>query len=150
MSPWYLGSSDHLFFDVIYQEQSTLHRFQILLTPDLSSATLQLLNTLKIKHSSTAAPVGYQVCEDMIFSCGVYDSKSLWWTQDYAPLFFAVSPGGPAAKVIYPDLGRTYLDHSFLSCPASGTFLLRILDLDGSYSLVTLDFLDTPLAGDSM
>ena len=74
MSSWYFGSSQPLYFDMVCQE-SKLHRFQIILKPDLSTASLHFI------HSSELSPHDfeylsfddYRICEDTLVCCWFYD-----------------------------------------------------------------------------
>ena len=131
VSSWYCGSSNPLYFDIICQD-SKLHRCQITFKPDLSSASLRVIDTYHISHWICLQ--NYRICEDALvtswfrddrrqnrYQCGVYTSTN------------GTSHDGPATKMLLPDIGRKYVT---FSCPASGRFVL----LDTSDRIAVLDF----------
>lgn len=140
MSPWYSGSSQPLYLALICEDPS-LHRFQIMLEPDLSTASLHFIST-----SETNPPdfdnlcfEDYMICEDILVSCGFYDNQDdpyQYQCGEYKGLkstrFAVISHGGPGAKIILPGIGNEY---RLFSCPVSGRFVL----LDSSNSVVVLD-----------
>jgi hypothetical protein len=134
ISSWYFGSSQPLYFDMLCQSYK-LHRFQIIVKPDLSDASLHIINTSELTpyDFEDESFQSYRICEDTLVSC--------WTTHDppqcgaYTGLTSArsahdISYGGPAAKM--PIAGY----ESVISfCPASG----RFVHLD-SGGLAVLDF----------
>ena len=125
ISSWYSGSSQPLYFDALCQGR--LHRFQIVLKPDLSTASLRVINTSEPTPHNVIFD-DYRICEDALVSC--------WRENDYHPqnrscgvytgltsARFAdvISRGGPASKMVLPNIGRNYVLHL---CPASGRFVL--------------------------
>ena len=124
ISSWYFGSSHPLYFGILC-EDSKLHRFQILLQPDLSSASLHVINiSEQIPHDLNYVFFGdYSICEDTLVSsfhsdhfqyqCGVYMGLM-------SPSFAnGISHGGSAAKISLPEVGKPRV---LFSCPASGRF----------------------------
>jgi len=139
MSPWYFGSRNTLYFDMLCQD-STEHTFQIIFESDLSSVAINSVNSLKLERGNT--DVDYMICEDLIFSCRVYDDRMGWSGysdsgESTGTRFLTISHDSPVAKIILPDLGSTY--GGLLSCPASGTFLIEHLNSDENDCLVKLD-----------
>jgi hypothetical protein len=133
ISPWYFGSSQPLYFDMLCQD-SKLHRFQIMLSPDLSTASLHVINT------SEQAPHDfddilfndYRICEDTLVSCWILgintdEDQDQYQNGVYTGLTSVrfsnvTSDRRPATKVLLPDTGYLYL---LYSCPASGRFVLK-------------------------
>ena len=129
---WYCGSSNPLYFDMICQD-SKLHCCQIMLKPDLSSASLRVINTYP--HVSPWAYLrDYRICEDALvfysthggrrqnrYQCCVYMTSN------------GTSHGGPPTPMLLPDIGRRYV---LFLCPASG----RFLHLDNSGRVTVLEF----------
>jgi hypothetical protein len=151
MPSWYFGSSSSIFFDLL-RHDSTVDRFKIMLKPDLTSAYVQFIDSVNSirddsKFDTTADE--YRLCEDLLFSCRIYDNYPLDGWSRYRNLHdnehnrcFAISNGGPAGQVILPYiLHRTY---SLSSCPASGRFIVRLVSDDEK--LLALDFYDVHLA----
>ena len=141
MSSWYFGSSHPLYFDMLCQDLK-LHRFQIKLKPDLSTASLHFINTSELNSQDFEYVLceDYRICEDTFVSCwiyDVYDGPDQYQCGIYTGLtstrFTIVSHDGPEAKMLLPDIGYEY---RLFSCPASGRFVL----LDSSNSAVVLDF----------
>ena len=145
ISSWYFGSSQPLYFDMTWKD-SKPHRFKIMLKPDLSTASLHVVNTgeltpLDFPFSSFWG--GYKICEDTLVicwnaegchfnppsrktQCGVYTgSTSTRFTN-------VNSNGGSALNMLLPDIGDWWLGCEV--CPASGRFVLQ--DIDG---LIVLD-----------
>ena len=142
LSSWYFGSSQPLYFDMLC-EDSRLHRFKIMLKPDLSTASLHVTNTTELSHDFNDVYFPeYRICEDALVSCWTSDEFTNWdlfQSGVYTGLTstrFAniISPGGPVAKMLFlPDSEDGYHCHS---CPASGRFIL----VDHSNSVAVLDF----------
>ena len=141
MSSWYFGSSQPLYFDMICQG-SKLHRFQIILKPDLSTASLHFVNTSElIPHDFEYVFFeDYRICEDTLVSCWFYDDhddpvqhQCGVYTGLTSTRFAVISHDGPATKMLLPGIGHEY---RLFWCPASGRFVL----LDSSDSVVVLDF----------
>jgi len=155
MSSWYWGSSHPLYFDMLC-EDSTLHRFQIALNPDLSSASLHFKTTSELSHDDFRHVMihhDYRICEDALYACWLYDTFHSWWnhhpedgyddSQDryqcglYIGLEFtrfSVSYEDPAGNVLLPRNGGGF---RLLSCPASCRFVVL---LDKENSLVVSDY----------
>lgn len=149
MPPWYFGSSNPLYFDLL-RHNSTVDRFQIMLKPDLTSANVQFINSVNpICNDSKLDTTRdeYRLCEDSLFSCRIYDNYPLDGFSRYQNLraiqgfkpnrFFAVSNGSPARQVVLPhDWHHTY---SLSSCPASGRFVAHLVS-DENEKLIVFDF----------
>jgi hypothetical protein len=144
ISSWYFGSSHPLYFDMLCQD-SKLHRFKIMLRPDLSTASLCVINTSEhspLDFDDIVFFDNYRICEDTLISCWIYEGQH----QDPIPYQYGVytgltsvrfanvtSDGRSAAKVLLPDTGHLYL---LYSCPASGRFVL--VDSLNSVTIVDL------------
>jgi hypothetical protein len=148
ISSWYFGSPHPLYFDMLCQD-SRLHRFQVMLKPDLSTASLHVINIYELSpHDFNYVTFeDYRICEDTLVSCWIFDDDLLrpyhWQCGVYTGLTSArfaniISQGGPAAKMLLPDVGHNYRP---FSCPASGRFVLLVRDSDNTSSVVVLDFL---------
>ena len=147
ISSWYFGSSQPLYFDILCRD-SKLHRFQILLKPDLSTASLHVINISELTpHDFNHVNFQeYTICEDTLVSCWFYRTSSNngrrnqleyqrgVYTTGLSSARFAnvTSQGGPAAKMLLSDIGPN-CDLSL--CSASGRFVL----LDSSNSVIVLD-----------
>ena len=138
ISSWYFGSSQPLYFDMLCQD-SKLHRFEILLKPDLSTASLHVINNSELTpHDFNYVYFeDYRVCEDTLVSCWIFDDDESSQSGVYTGLTSArfadiISLGGPAARMLLPD-SDCYI---FYSCPASGRFVL----VDDNDSVAVLDF----------
>jgi hypothetical protein len=147
ISSWYLGFSHPLYFDMLYQD-SKHHRFQIMLEPDLSTASLHVIKTYELgPHDFDYVTFeDYRICEDTLVSCWIFDDLMLHPYQCgvYTGLSSArfaniISHGGPAAKMLLPDIGNNLRYRPF-SCPASGRFVLLVRDSDNTSNVVVLDF----------
>jgi hypothetical protein len=143
ISSWYFSSSQSLYFDTVCEEFN-LHKFQIIVEPDRSTASIHLINTSDLTKEDyiCLSPEGYRICEDTLVSCWVYNDycQSEFKCGVYAGLTspdsaHGISHGGPSGKMLLPDMGRRYLLNG---CPASG----RFIRLDGSNlnSIAVLDF----------
>ena len=146
ISSWYLGSSHLLYFDMLCQD-SKLHRFQILLQPDLSAASLRVINiSEQTPHDFNYVFFeDYRICEDTLVSCWTYPDSEQGEEDEYhpgcgvytsPPFANGISHGGPAAKImLLPDVEFEFKSVLFL-CPASG----RVVRLDNNDSVAVLDF----------
>ena len=141
ISSWYFGSSQPLYFDMLCQD-SKLHRFQVLLQPDLSAASLHVMNISEQTHDFKYVSFeDYRICEDTLVSCWFHndDDSDQYQCGVYTGLtrtrFVVTSRDGRrhAATMLIPGIAHEY--HLF-SCPVSGRFVL----LNSSNSVVVLDF----------
>ena len=143
ISSWYFGSSQPLYFDALCLD-SKLYRFQIFLKPDLSAASLHVINAseLTLHDFNYVIFQDYRICEDTLVSCWIYNDlrpneyQCGVYTGSMFPCFAnCISHGGPATKMLLPDLdiGCKY---ELFSCPVSG----RFVRLDSNNSVVVLDF----------
>ena len=116
VSSWYFGSWESVYFDVLYTD-SKLQRFKIIIKPDLSDATLHVINMSEIiaddLMESLAFKIceGYRICEDALVS--FWNNHKKWGA--YAGLTSA-----PFANVVSRWNGLGYVDSL---CPASGRFV---------------------------
>ena len=144
ISSWYSGSSQFLYFNMLCQD-CKIHRFQIMLKPDLSAASLHVINTSELTpHDFDYVSFeDYRICEDTLVSCWIdFDHGRQRASGVYTGLTssrFAniISHGGPAAKMLLPDIGREYRP---FSCPASGRFVLLVRDDSNNGNVVVFDF----------
>ena len=109
-----------------------------MLKPDLSSASLHILNTSHLtlrdfhyypfKITGFAriplSPAGFTIILWKKYQCGVYTGLTV--------ARFAISYGGPAAKMLSADYRHEYF---CVSCPASSRFVL----LDSNNNVVVFD-----------
>jgi hypothetical protein len=115
MSSWYFGSPHSLYFDMLCQD-SKLHRFQVMLKPDLSTASLHVINIYELSpHDFNYATFeDYRICEDTLFSCWIYDDLlrpyqcGVYTGLTSARFTNIISRSGPAAKMLLPDIGLKY------------------------------------------
>ena len=140
MSPWYFGSSQPLYFDTLCQD-SKHHRFQIMMKPDLSTASLHVINASELTpHNFNFVTFqDYTICEDTIVSCwcnASYIGRRNNQNQCgvYTARLANISCGGPAsaAMMSLPDMGTKYV---LCWCSAPG----RFVRLDSTNSVVVLD-----------
>ena len=141
VSRWYYGSLQHLYFDMFY-EDSKLHRFRIMLEPDLSTASLHVINTPEPTPHDFQYVIfqDYMICEDTLVTCWKYDDRvpgDQYQCGVYTGLTSArfanlISNGGPAAKMLLPNIER---EHCLYSCPASG----RFVRVDSNNNVAVLD-----------
>ena len=139
---------NHLFLVIwlltcsLFRHDYILHRFKLIVEPDLSDASLLIIHTsehiphdLEIVHFQR-----YSICDDALVSCWIYDppDEDLYQCGVYTGLTYArfaniISQGGRAAEMLLPDIGS---DYRLLSCPASGRFVV----LDSSNKIFVHDF----------
>jgi hypothetical protein len=148
VSPWYFGSSHSLYFDMLGLDFK-IRRFQIILEPDLSAASLHAINTSEldqvIPHNLYyLSSRSYRICEDNLVSCWTctdprcYDRPHQYQCGVYTGLTSArfanlISPSGVATEILLPDVKH---DFCLFFCPASGRFVF----LNSKNSVVVLDF----------
>ena len=127
---WYFGSSQPLYFDSLCRD-SKLYRFQITLKPDLSTASLHVINTSDLTpHDFNHVTFqNYTICEDTVVSCWFHASSN--WDQYQLGVYtgltsarFAndITLGGPATNLgmLLPDIEQVY---NLFWCAASGRFV---------------------------
>ena len=106
-------------------QDSKLHRFEILLKPDLSTASLHVINNSELTpHDFNYVYFeDYRVCEDTLVSCWKYrDQCGVYTGLTSARFANATSNGDPPAKMLLlSDVECEYTPHL---CPASGRFVL--------------------------
>jgi hypothetical protein len=139
ISSWYFGSSHPLYFDMVYHNQdSILHKFKIMLKPDLSAASLQVINTFEATPHNFLYVLfdSYRICEDTFVSCWINEDDEQCGVYTGSASANIISQGGPAAKMLLSDIR---LDLSS-ACPASGK-LVCVDDSDSdSLNVVVLNF----------
>ena len=132
ISSWYFGSSQPLYFDAFCRD-SKLHRFQIILKPDLSTASLHLINTFELTlRESNPKFLDYTICEDTLVTCCSYSNffNGRW---DLFADVTLTSHTGFSANVLLPDLGY----YNMLSwCAGSG----RFVGVNSSPFVAVIDF----------
>ena len=110
ISSWYFGSSQTLYFDALCRDRK-LHRFQIMLKPDLSTASLQVIN------ASEVTPYDFydnsfqsnRICDDTLVSCSFSHRKCGVYMGLMSACFSnVISRGHPAVKMTLPDIGHEY------------------------------------------
>ena len=152
ISSWYFGSSQPLYCDLLCQD-STIRRIQIMIEPDLSAASLYVINIPEItRHDFTSVYLSkYMICEDTLvshFSISNYDPDTHQYLS-YQPCLYTglttandiISHGGPAANMLLPDLEPGSHGFDLSPCPASGRFVLHVRSGDSeSDSIAVLDF----------
>ena len=124
ISSWYFGSSHPLYFGMLCQD-SKLHIFQILLQPDLSTASLHVIYiSEQTSHDLNYVFFGdYKICEDALVSC-FHSNRFQYQCGVYMglmspPFANGISHGGSAAEISLPEIGNPRI---LFSCPASGRF----------------------------
>ena len=123
ISSWYFGSSQPLYFDTLCQG-SKLHIFQIILNPDLSTASLHAISTseLTTQDFNYVTFQDYTICEDSLVSCwfkfdsgqNQYQLKYGVYTGLMSSRFANVLTHG--GTMLLSGIGRDYDLHY---CPAS-------------------------------
>jgi hypothetical protein len=128
ISSWYFGSSQPLYFDMLCRH-SKLHRFQIMLSPDLSTASLHVINISEHTPFDFVFYENYRICEDTLVSCWKYTDRrqgqyqyGVYTGLTSVRLSNVTSDGRSAPRVSLPDTGYLYF---LYSCPASGRLVLK-------------------------
>ena len=135
-SSWYFGSSDRLYFDMISEDISKRHRFQISLKPDLSSASLHAINTSGLTPLDVHEFFeGYRICEDTLVSFWFYDNdEGMHRFEIHTESTSANIISHSGTKMLLSDFWR--LTYIIYPCPASG----RFVRLDSRNRVAILDF----------
>ena len=136
ISNWYSGSSQPLYFDAFCRDLK-LYGFEIVIEPDLSDASLRIMNISQLTLSDHLIIQPYSICEDNLVSCwhiGVADLKHCKvHVRTNTP---SRGPTSTVLNVLLPNTRNVYSTLS--SCPASG----RFVHLDKTNcNLVVADFL---------
>jgi hypothetical protein len=125
---WYFGSSQPLYFDMLCQD-SKLHRFKIVVKPDLSTASLHVVKTSELTPHDLRCVFfdDYRICEDTLVTCWSYDDlrrnqylRGVYMGSTSACFSNVISNGPAAAKMLLPDISCKY---RLYLCPASGRFV---------------------------
>ena len=113
-----ISAPHNLYFDLSCLD-SKRHRFKIILKPDLSTASLHVVNTPELTphNFSFVYLEEYRICEDTLVSCWSVDShyfntpsrSRFQWGVYTGSTSAARSPnislnGGPALKMLLPDI----------------------------------------------
>ena len=125
LSSWYFGS-ESVYFDIFYTD-SKLQRFKIIIKPDLSDASLHVINMSEIISDDLMESLDvyhvcekYQICEDALVY--FWNNRMTWGT--YTGLTSA-----SFTNVV------TRWDENFDSlCPTSGRFVYCIYDVYGGFT----------------
>ena len=110
-----------------------------MLKPDLSTTSLHIVTSELTPHNfNDVIFEDYRICEDTLVFCWFYSPWDQLRGGVYTGLTSArlanfISHGGPAAKMLLPDVGCEY---DLYCCPASGRFVC----MDGSDRVAVLDF----------
>ena len=136
-SSWYFGSSHPLYFDMLCRH-SILRRFKLIVKPDLSDASLHVINPSQLtpRKFEDVHTQSYRICEDTLVFCwtdDAYEFECGVYTLTFAHSANVTSHGGPTFKMLLPYIGP---DYRYFSCPASG----RFVGLDSSKNVVVHDF----------
>ena len=149
ISSWYFGSSQPLYCDLECSD-STIHRFQIIIDPNLITASLRVINTSEISphYLRDVYIPEHMICEDTLVSYFINRKYNPFNIREYQTGLCTgltthsgfsngiISRGGPAANMLLPDMGGEYND--LFPCPASGRFV-RVNSSD-SDSITVHDF----------
>ena len=132
VSSWYLGS-ESVYFDIFYTD-SKLQRFKIVIKPDLSDASLHLINMSEIiSYDLMKSLKAHRVCEEYRIC---EDALVLFWNNynnyNKTSGTYAGLTSAPFTNVVTRRDG--YL-HSL--CPASGRFVYCIYE--GIMKIVVAD-----------
>ena len=112
-----------------------------MLKPDLSAASLQVINASEVTPYDfyRNSFQSYRICEDTLVSClfshrkcGVYTQCGVYMGLMSARFSNVILRGHPAVKMTLPDIGHEYRHDA---CPASGGFVLVVKN----NTLVVLD-----------
>ena len=137
ISPWYFGSSQPLYFNILGRD-SKLHWFKIIVKPDLYDTSLHVINA-EVAHIFDNDDVflqPYSICEDTLVACWdeTISGQSAVFAGTTSSLFAnVISHVGPAAGVLL-----SAAEYPYSLCPSSG----RIVCLhDDRNRIVVVDFL---------
>ena len=113
ITSWYFGSWDSIYFDLLLRDY-TIERFKLIVKPDLSDASLHVINTFKLpplirfQYFKHYAYLNDRICEDTLVS--------FWGSSIYRCGVYA---GLKSAEVDLMYMIDGYSSYSSL-CPASG------------------------------
>ena len=111
-SPWYFGSPHPLYFDMLCQD-SKFHRFKLIVEPDLSDASLHVINTsqLTLREHDYANFQSLRICEDTLVS--------LWDSSNDCRVYSGLT----SAHFTADDFSQWIKGSNYSLCPASGRFV---------------------------
>ena len=130
ISPWYSGSRESIYFDIVRLD-SILDRFKLIVKPDLSGASLHLINTSKLtpdEFENISFPSSYRICEETL--------SSFWRSSSRCGVHTGLT------STHFPDSAVRYwiTKHNHSLCPASGRFVYLTFD-DKNFSVVVMDLI---------
>ena len=117
ISSWYVGSWGSVDFEIFHTD-SKLQRFKIIIKPDLSDASLHLINMSEITSGDfleslkVSREEGYRICEDAL----VY-----FWSNRF--MTWGVYVGLTSAPFTNVVKQWSEIFDSFSLCPTSGRFV---------------------------
>jgi hypothetical protein len=131
VSSWYFQSWESLYFDVLYTD-SKIQRFKIIIKPDLSDASLHIINMSETISDDLMKSLeiygvceGYRICEDALVYFWYNRTKTVTWGA-YAGLTSAP----------FTNLIRRWNGYIHSICPTSGRFVYCTDDRDGDGSFI--------------
>ena len=129
VTSWYFGSWDSVYFDVLYLD-SDLQRFKLIIKPDLSDASLHLINipvTIPDDLTDSLAiynlTEGYSICDDTLVY--FWDNRKMWG------IYYAGLMSAP-----FTDVVARWDGHIDSICPTSGRFVYGIDSDDGDGTFI--------------
>ena len=115
LSSWYFGSLDSFYFDIFYTD-SRLKRFKAIIKPDLSDASLHIINMTDIFSEDFSGPLetyrhceGYRICEDTLVH---------FWSNCETWGAYTALTSAPFTNII-----TRWIENVESLCPASGRFV---------------------------
>ena len=130
ISPWYSGSRESIYFDIL-RFDSKLDRFKLIVKPDLSEASLHLINASRLtphEFDNISYSSSYRICEETL--------SSFWQSSSRCGVHTGLT------STPFPDSAVRYwiTKHNYSLCPASGRFVYLTLD-DNIFSVVVMDLI---------
>ena len=126
VSPWYFGSWESVYFDILYTDLK-LQRFKIIIKPDLSDASLHVINMSEmISNDLMKSLDAYRIrdgriCEDAL----VYVWNNRFGTQ--------IQYTGSILTSTHTNVITRWDERIYSLCPASGRFVYCTDDDDGNF-----------------
>ena len=120
VSSWYFGSLESFHFDILYKD-SKLQRFKIIIEPDLSDASLHVVDMSEMFSDDLMESLetiymlceGYRICEDSLVCFWNLNNRGTWGA--YTGLMST-----PFTNVV---TRWTRNEHLKSLCPTSGRFV---------------------------
>ena len=134
---WYFGSSESppLYFDMLSLRDLKLHRFKIILKPDLSTASLHVINFTEFNRRIEFDFGDYRICEDTLVTGWTdndrdpsrsrdFHSCSVYTGSTSAGHGYASNGGSGIVNMLLPQAVLLPGSCTLISfCPASGRFV---------------------------